>query len=156
MAAINPAENPSVIERRDESKQKLLEALKEMPVITVACKRSGIDNSTYYRWRQEDKEFMRQSRDAFDRGIEFVNDMSETQVIALIKEKKMPAIALWLKHHHARYGSKNQAYVPITAREDLTPEENQIVIEALALASGKAARKKKPTNHDGIHNAGIH
>ena len=143
MTAINPAENPSVIGRRDENKQRLIEALKEMPVITVACKRAGIDNSTYYRWRQEDKEFMRESRDAFDRGIEFVNDMSETQVIALIKEKKMPAIALWLKHHHARYGSKSQPYVPIASADELSPEEEKLVLDALNLAAGKNHEKYK-------------
>ena len=154
MAAINPAENPSVLERRDENKQKLLEALKEMPVVTVACKRAAVSPATYYRWRQEDKEFKRQSRGAMDLGIEFVNDMSETQLITLIKEKKMPAIALWLKHHHPRYGSRAEPYVPLAAREDLTIEEEQIVIEALALASGKPVRRNNHVHADRTNHAG--
>jgi hypothetical protein len=142
---INPAENPSVIERRDDNKQSLIECLKEMPVITVACKRAGVSSATYYRWRQEDKDFMRQSRDAMDHGIEFVNDMSETQLIALIKEKKMPAITLWLKHHHARYGSKSQPYVPIASADELSPEEEKLVLDALNLAAGKTHEKHHRT-----------
>jgi hypothetical protein len=138
---VNPAENPSVIERRDDNKQSVVESLREMPVITVACKRAGVSPATYYRWRQEDKDFMRQSRDAMDRGIEFVNDMSETQLIALIKEKKMPAITLWLKHHHARYGSKSQPYVPIASADELSPEEEKLVLDALNLAAGKNNEK---------------
>jgi hypothetical protein len=138
---VNPAENPSIIERRDDCKQAVIDALKEMPVITVACKRAGVSSATYYRWRQEDKDFMRQSRDAMDRGIEFVNDMSETQLIGLIKEKKMPAITLWLKHHHARYGSKSQPYVPIASADELSPEEEKLVLDALNLAAGKNNEK---------------
>jgi hypothetical protein len=150
MAAINPAENPSVIERRDENKQGLIDALKEMPVITVAAKRAGVSPATYYRWRQEDKDFMRQSRDAMDRGIEFVNDMSETQLITLIKEKKMPAITLWLKHHHTRYGSKSQPYVPIASADELSPEEEKLVLDALNLAAGKTheTHKRQRTRKD--------
>ena len=141
---MEPNTSTSTIEdRQEKEKQALIEALKEMPIIQVACKRAGVSRATYYRWRQEDKDFMRKSRDALDHGIEFINDMSESQLVTLIKEKKMPAIALWLKHHHAQYGSQAKPYVPIVAREDLTSQEEQIMIEALAFASGKPIKKKK-------------
>jgi len=83
-----------------ENKDTILEILKEMPIIEVACKKAGIGRATYYRWRKEDKEFRRQSDDALSHGIEFINDMSESQLITLIKEKKMPAITLWLRNNH--------------------------------------------------------
>ena len=129
--------NGTVEERKEKDKQLLLDALKEMPIIQVACKRAGISRATYYRWQQEDRDFKRKSLDALDDGIEFINDMSESQLITLIKEKKMPAIAMWLKNNHKRYGSKGREYIPIASTEDLTPEEEKLVSDALRMASGK-------------------
>jgi len=120
----------------DNDKERLIEALKEMPIIQIACKKAGVSRATYYRWRKEDKNFLRNSDDAFLHGIEFINDMSESQLITLIKEKKMPAISLWLKHNHKRYGSKIQSYIPSLSKDDLTEEENRIILEALSLVSG--------------------
>ena len=118
------------------SKEALLEALKEMPIIHYACKKSGIGRATYYRWRIEDREFRRQADDALESGREFINDISEGQLVTLIKEKKMPAISLWLKHNHSRYGLiSNKNRIPAATVEDLTPEEEKLVLEALAMSS---------------------
>jgi predicted site-specific integrase-resolvase len=124
-------------ERQEKEKSALLAILKEMPIIEVACKRVGISRGTFYRWQQEDKIFKRQSMDAMDQGIEFINDMSESQLITLIKKEKMPAISMWLKNNHKRYGAKGRSYTPINSTEDLTIEEENLVLEALAMASGK-------------------
>lgn len=132
--------------RQKKEKQALLTILKEMPIIEVACKKTGIGRATYYRWRKEDKNFLRQCEDAVGQGTEFINDMSESQMITLIKEKKMPAIAMWLRHHHKRYGSKAQPYVPIATSVDLSDEEQELVLKALALASGTIIPKN---NYDG-------
>ena len=129
-------ENKTVEERQEKDKHFLVEALKEMPIVQIACKRAGVSRATYYRWRKEDKDFLRQSEDAMVQGFEFINDMSESQIVTLIKEKKLQAMVIWLKHHHPRYGSKVRSYSPVTQREDLTPEENSILLEALKLASG--------------------
>jgi hypothetical protein len=133
----------TVKERRDKAKQALIDVFKEMPVIQVAVKKVGISRDTYYRWKKEDKNFFRQSEDAFAQGIEFINDMSESQIITLIKEKKMPAITLWVKHNHPRYGGSNtQSYTAASITKDLSPEEKKLFIEALKLASGSAINKK--------------
>ena len=135
-------------ERQEKEKSALLTILKEMPIIEVACKRIGISRGTFYRWQQEDKIFKRQSMDAMEQGIEFINDMSESQIIQLIKKEKMPAISMWLKHNSKRYGAKSRTYNPVSSTEDLTPEEENLVLEALALASGKNyGNKSKPRIH---------
>ena len=135
-------------ERQEKEKLALLAVLKEMPIVEVACKRVGISRGTFYRWQQEDKIFKRQSMDAMDQGIEFINDMSESQIIQLIKKEKMPAIAMWLKHNSKRYGAKGRSYTPIASTDDLTPDEEKIVLEALALASGKTyGNNTKPRIH---------
>jgi transposase-like protein len=130
-------ENNTVEKRQTKFKESLIMALKEMPIIEVAAKRVGVSRDTYYRWRREDKIFLRQAEDALNQGIEFINDMSESQLITLIKEKKMPAIAMWLKHNNPRYGSKKQLHTHIATAEELTPDEEKLVFEALRLVSGK-------------------
>ena len=99
----NNSYNQTIQQRQTKNKQALVAIFKEMPIIEVAVKRASISRDTYYRWRQDDKEFLQQSQDAISQGIEFINDMSESQLITLIREKKMPAIALWLKHNNSRY-----------------------------------------------------
>lgn len=134
--------NTTIEERQQKNKQILLETLKELPIIQIACKKSGVSRATFYRWQQEDKDFRRQNRDALEQGIEFINDMSESQLITLIKEKKMPAIAMWLKHNHKRYGSRGREYIPIASAEELTSQEQKMVLKALALAAGKSYEHK--------------
>jgi hypothetical protein len=135
--------NKTKIEERQEKEQSaILAILKEMPIIEVACKRVSISRSTFYRWQQEDKIFKRQSMDAMDQGIEFINDMSESQLITLIKKEKMPAISMWLKNNHKRYGAKGRLYAPVASTDDLTPDEEKIVLDALALVSGKTYGNK--------------
>ena len=134
--------NQTIEERQDREKILLVDTLKEMPIIQIACKKAGISRATYYRWQQDDKDFKRKSVDAMNQGIEYINDMSESQVINLIKDGNMHAINLWLKNNHKRYGSKGREYTPIPTSEDLTPEEEKIMIEALAMASGKSYGNK--------------
>jgi hypothetical protein len=120
----------------DKDKERLIEALKEMPIVQIACKKAGVGRATYYRWRKEDMSFLKLSDEALTHGIDFINDMSESQLITLIREKKMPAISLWLRHNHKRYGSTVRTYPYHPSASDLTEEENTIVLEALMLATG--------------------
>ncbi len=128
--------NKTIQNRQSKNKEALIATLKEMPIIEVAVKRAGISRDTYYRWKHDDKEFSKQSESAMAEGFDFINDLSEAQIINLIKDKKIQAMALWLKHHHPRYGPKFKSYSPIATKEDLTPEERKIITEALNLASG--------------------
>lgn len=114
---------PTIEERQEKDKQTLVDTLKEMPIIQVACKRSGLSRATYYRWRKDDPGFFRQSEDAIIQGIEFINDMSESQLITLIREKKMPAIAMWLRNNNKRYGAKPQLKSQATHLESLSPSD---------------------------------
>jgi hypothetical protein len=93
----------TIIRRQEKERAALVELLKEIPLIEPACKRAGISRSTYYRWQKEDAEFARVVVEAENQGIQRINDMSESQLIKLISEGKMPAIMQWLKAHHWRY-----------------------------------------------------
>lgn len=113
----------TVEERQEKDKQALIEALKEMPIARVACKRAGVSRATYYRWRNEDKNFLQQCYGAISIGVEAINEMSDSQLIALIGEKSMQAIKWWQQHNHERYGAKARPNPVTEALEGLEPDD---------------------------------
>ena len=135
-------EETMIEERQDKDKRAMVEALKEMPIIQVACKRAGIGRATYYRWKMEDGNFAKECDVALREGIEFINDMSESQIVQLIKERKLPAINLWLRFNNPRYGGKTAPRSPVLMAADLSPEEERLFKKALAL-SAETPRKNK-------------
>ncbi len=132
----NKKPNKEAVEKRmAEMKQAMLNVLKEMPIIEVAVKRIGISRDTFYRWKLEDKEFEKQSQEAMAQGIDFINDMSESQIIALIKERKMPSIRYWLKHNHPKYRERLEITTVSQPQEELNAEQEAYVREALRLSA---------------------
>jgi len=123
----------TIEKRQEELKQAIIDQLKETPIITVACKRSGVGRATYYRWRSEDSQFAIAINSALKEGIELINDLSESQIIQLIKEKKLPAISLWLKHNNPRYGGRNMRREMPVSPEPLTEDEEKLFKKALGL-----------------------
>ncbi len=123
----------AIEKRQSESKLALIGALKETPIIQIACKKAGVGRATYYRWKNEDGSFLKESNEAIKEGIEFINDMSESQVIQLIKEKKMPAIAMWLKNNSARYGASRSIQMPALSAPELTDDEIKLFRKAITL-----------------------
>ncbi len=122
------------VQRRVETDKKLvIEQLKKTPIIQLVCERCGIGKSTYYRWRQEDTEFKKDSDYAMQDGIEMINDLSESQLIALIKDRNFPAIQLWLRQHHPVYGNKLEVKAKIESEDPLTPEQEALIRKALGI-----------------------
>lgn len=117
-----------------DSKSQLLEQLKKTPIIQIACERSGVGRATYYRWRKEDPAFAKIADEAVLEGRLLINDMAESQLIAAVRERNMPAITYWLRHHHPDYTDTIQVRHAIQD-ESLTPEQEAIIREALRLAS---------------------
>jgi hypothetical protein len=83
-------------------------------------------------------------------GVAFVNDMSESQLLTMIKEKNWSAISFWLKHRNDNYRDK----IEITTKEDkeeLTPSQAKIVKQALKLASITKSKSIKNINEKKNH-----
>ncbi len=121
--------------KKDKIRDSIIVALKEMPIVQVACKKVGVGRTTYYRWR-ENKKFAKEADAAIAEGEAFITDMSESQLISLIRDRNFQALQLWLKSHSPKYGNK----VEISGRlihsdEELTPEQMSLVKTALRLAS---------------------
>ena len=122
--------------RQSKSKLAILEQLKKVPIVQVACEKSGVGRATYYRWRQEDEQFTKEADRALMAGSLLVNDMAESQLMSAIRDKNLTAIIFWLKHHHAKYATR----VEVTAQlknmdEKLSSEQEALVTKALQLAS---------------------
>lgn len=128
--------------RQQRDKAFLLEKLKEVPIVQVACRKASVSRATYYRWRIDDLVFADKCEDAIKNGNELINDMSESQIISLIQDKKLPAIVLWLKHHHPTYGAKDNRKSR-NAEVTLTLEQSMVVERALKIAKPKLIGKRK-------------
>lgn len=121
--------------RIDKNKELIVEKLKTLPIVQIACEKIGIGRATYYRWRETDPDFADVASKAIREGQQFINDMAESQLLSAIKDQNMTAIIYWLNHHHPAYATKVEIDAKLKMEnENLTPEQETIVNEALKLA----------------------
>jgi hypothetical protein len=108
--------------------------LEKVPIVQVACEKTGVSRNSVYRWRKEDKSFSKKMDEALANGVALVNDMSESQLLNLIKEKNYSAISFWLRHRNDNYKER----IEVVTKEDneaLSPSQAKIVRNALKLAA---------------------
>lgn len=122
------------LQTRTELNQELmLGQLKKTPVVQIACEKTGVARSTYYRWR-ENKKFAEESDKALAEGVALVSDMAESQLLSAIRDRNISAIFYWLNNRSPSYGNK----LEITAKvkdETLSPEQQKLIKQALEHAS---------------------
>ena len=128
--------NKTVTVRISTNKEQVIEKLKQLPIVQVACEKSGISRATYYRWRNDDPKFTKLSDIALREGRLLINDIAESQLLTAIKDQNMTAIIFWLKYNHPSYTTR----VEITANtkiidDKLTPEQQETLKNALILGS---------------------
>ena len=85
------------------AKKRFLETLNELPIISVACKRTQISKATVYRWKQKDQNFRDKLEEALDSGRENITDLAESKLIAAINKDQRWAIQTWLENNTKRY-----------------------------------------------------
>ena len=134
----------TIEDRQSKEKATLLGNLKKMPIVHIACEKSNIGRATYYRWCTDDKEFRKQADEAIAEGEALITDMSESQLISLIKDRKFPAVQLWLRHHHPKYTNRIEIIEHAAQSDELTSEQKKVVQEALRLANLTESK----THHD--------
>lgn len=123
--------------RRAKDKVALLDNLKSIPIIEVACSKTSISRASYYRWRSDDEEFCKNADEAITEGEKRINDLSESQLISLIKDRSMPGIAFWLRHHHPKYAAKLHIEGNVQTDKILTVEQEELIKKALGLGDLK-------------------
>ena len=120
--------------KKNKLQAKFFEELKTIPIIQVACEKTGVSRNSVYRWKKEDKSFSKKMDQAMSDGVAFVNDMSESQLLTMIKEKNWSAISFWLRHRNDNYKEK----IEITTKEEdeqLTSAQKKIIKNALSLGA---------------------
>jgi hypothetical protein len=131
--------------KKNKFQDQFLDELRKVPIVQVACEKTGLSRNSVYRWRKDDKEFLKKMDSALSEGVALVNDMSESQLLTLIKEKNYPAISFWLRHRNDNYKNK----LEITTKDDneeLTPSQAKIVKQALKLAKITKSKSIKNIN----------
>jgi len=123
-----------------EDKQKLLENLKQIPVISVACQKTSIGRSSFYRWKVKDKVFSKEADKALQEGKQFINDLAESQLINAIKEQNMTGIIYWLRNNHPGYADRIEL-THKTEKEELSPEQKGLVKKAIVLTQGNKLKE---------------
>lgn len=120
--------------KKTKVQKQFFEELEKVPIVQVACEKVGISRNSVYKWRKQDSKFAKQMDISLITGVALVNDMSESKLLTLIKEKNYPAISFWLRHRNDNYKNKLEI---ITKDDDgqLTPAQTKIVKEALKRAS---------------------
>lgn len=120
---------------KHKQKEAVLEHLKKIPIVQVACERSGVSRATFYRWRLEDTDFKKSADQAIIEGEAFITDMTESQLVSLIKDRNFHAIQLWLRHHHPKYNNRVEITAEIKNTNEFTPEQKALIEKALSLAA---------------------
>ena len=72
--------------KKNKVKDAFLEQLRKVPIIQVACEKVGVSRNSVYRWKNEDPEFEKAMNTAIEDGEALVNDMTENQLMVLIRE----------------------------------------------------------------------
>lgn len=134
--------------RRSKEKKAIVEQLGKIPIVQIACERIGISRQTFYRWKADDEEFAKIVKEAISEGVIFINELSESQIIALIKEKNLSAVRFWLRHNHPKYAQRIEISTNNQPQEKLNPEQEAMVREALRLAGLTSFEEKIITNNN--------
>lgn len=112
-------------------KSKLLQVLSETPLVSLACKKTGIARATFYRWYKDDKPFRDSVLQILDIGRKNINDLAESSLIKEIQKGSMNAIRFWLQHNDSRYRPVRTQYVePILHHHELKAGERCYVCGA--------------------------
>ena len=122
--------------KKNKIKGSFLDELRKIPIVQVACEKSGVSRNSVYRWRKEDEEFSKEMDVAIQEGEDLVNDMSESQLLTLIKEKHFSALSFWLRHRNPKYKEKVEVTTKVSLGDTpLTSEQEAMVKRALELAT---------------------
>ncbi len=121
--------------KKNKIKDEFLSQIRKVPIVQVACEKSGVSRNSIYRWKNTDKVFEKEMEKALKEGEELVNDMSESQLLSMIKEKNWPAISFWLRHRNPKFRDRIEVEGNINTIQELSPEQAELVKKALSLAN---------------------
>lgn len=120
-------------QKPNSDKEKILEGLREIPVVSLVLKRSGVSKTTFYNWKKESKEFSNNVDHAMRESVMSVNDLAEGQLIKKIRDGNMTAIRYWLDSHSRTYNARITLADQIDASPEFTPRVKKRIKQILGL-----------------------
>lgn len=103
---------------KEDKKEVFIDNLKASGgIICVACESTGINRSTYYRWRSADKDFA----DAADEVMEAQVDFVESKLMELINARNTTATIFYLKTKGKKRGWTEKQQPAAAASADVPP-----------------------------------
>jgi hypothetical protein len=136
--------------KKNKFQDQFLAELVKVPIVQVACEKTGLSRNSVYRWRKEDKEFLKKMDDALCRRRCSCKRYERKPVAHAHQGKELSAISFWLRHRNDNYKNK----LEITTKEDgeeLTPSQAKIVKQALKLAKITKSKSIKNINQKKDH-----
>ena len=121
--------------KKNKIKNLFLDHLRKVPIVQVACEKSNISRNSVYRWRKDDECFKDEMDVALLEGEALVNDMTESQLISLIRERNWNAMSFWLRHRNPKFKDKVEVTAKLeSGQEPLSVEQEDLIKKALLLA----------------------
>lgn len=128
--------------KKNKVKDAFLAELRRVPIVGVACEKISLSRNSVYRWRNEDPEFKKEMDAALAEGEALVNDMSESQLLSLIREKNWQAIRYWLDRRNPKFRERIEVTTADNRDDELTPQQEALVRKALELGSFNNTKDK--------------
>ena len=125
--------NKTIVRRQQKDKEAVIENLKRMPIIEIACNKSGVSRATYYRWKEQDPEFSQAVDKAQEEGEALIRDVAVSKIIKGINDDNLTAAMYWLNHRDPRFSNKVEISTTTKPQEALSKEQEEVVKKALAL-----------------------
>ena len=122
-----------IVKRQNKDKESVIENLKRMPIIEVACNKAGISRATFYRWKESDPSFSQMADRAQEEGESLIKDVAVSKIIKGINEDNLSAAMYWLNHRDPRFSNKVEISANSKIQESLSGEQQEIVKKALVM-----------------------
>lgn len=84
--------------KKHRVRDKFIKELQRTPIIQVACDKMGISRQTYYRWYNEDSDFMDKVNLSISQGEGVVNDVAKSNILRGIQNGDKKDSKFWLTH----------------------------------------------------------
>jgi hypothetical protein len=123
----------TIVKRQQKDKEAVIENLKRMPIIEIACNKSGVSRATYYRWKEQDLAFSQAVDKAQEEGEALIRDVAVSKIIKGINDDNLTAAMYWLNHRDPRFSNKVEISTTTKPQEALSKEQEDAVKKALAL-----------------------
>jgi len=121
---------------QEQTKTLVIEQLRKTPIVQIVCEKLNIGRSTFYRWKQESKEFAKNVDEATKEGTEYLCDLSESQLISAIKDKNLRAIIFYLKSNSKKYATKIELNGKMKIEsKPLSTKEKELIKKALSFSN---------------------